>query len=45
MIQRVIENLRPQVPHRFVFLVLNDHLHRHGLVDKLIAWLVRKRKS
>lgn len=35
MIDLVIANLTPQRPHRFVFLVLAEHLERYGLGDHL----------
>lgn len=38
MIQRVIENLTPRFEHRFIFLVLAEHLKQHGLETKLKAW-------
>lgn len=41
MIQRVIDNLRPSIPHRFVFLVLAEHLAAHGLEKKLQGWAGR----
>ena len=37
MISLVIENLRPTIPHRFVFLCLREHLEQHGLGDLLLA--------
>jgi NDP-sugar pyrophosphorylase family protein len=38
MIERVIENLRPTIPHRFIFLVLQEHLEQFGLAEKLRGW-------
>lgn len=38
MIQRVIENLTPHVPHRFIFLVLAEHVRQHSLHEKLTSW-------
>lgn len=38
MIQRVIENLRPQRPHRFIFICLREHLESHDLAERLRAW-------
>ncbi len=38
MIARVIENLRPQVPHRFIFLVLDEHLKKFDLASQLKSW-------
>jgi len=35
MIELVIENLRPSVPHRFVFLCLQEHLERYPLETML----------
>ena len=38
MIARVIENLQPRIPHRFVFLALEEHLEQFGLLEKLKSW-------
>ena len=38
MIQRVIENLRPNCKHRFIFLALEEHLKEYGLAAKLRTW-------
>jgi NDP-sugar pyrophosphorylase family protein len=38
MIQVVVANLTPSVPHRFHFLMLREHAERHGLAAKLAAW-------
>ncbi len=38
MIEVVIGNLRPTVPHRFIFLILREHDERYGLADKLRQW-------
>lgn len=38
MIKLVIDNLRPSQPHRFIFLVLEEHLASHGLASKLSDW-------
>lgn len=38
MIRRVIENLKPSFPHRFIFLVLAEHLKVHGLESQLRDW-------
>jgi len=38
MIARVIDNLRPKVAHRFVFLVLAEHLRDYQIDQKLKAW-------
>lgn len=38
MIKLVIENLRPQVAHRFIFICQAAHIAAYGLVDKLTAW-------
>jgi len=38
MIQVVIENLRPSMPHRFHFLILRAHDEEYGLADRLRAW-------
>lgn len=38
MVRLVIENLRPRVPHRFVFICQKAHLDAYGLNDKLSTW-------
>ncbi len=38
MIQVVIANLTPTVPHRFHFLILREHDSEYGLADKLRGW-------
>lgn len=38
MIQIVIANLTPSCPHKFLFLVLREHVERYGLADRLRAW-------
>lgn len=38
MIRVVIENIRPKDPHRFIFLVLEDHLKEYQLNKKLMEW-------
>lgn len=38
MIQRVIENLAPDINHRFIFLVLKEHIETYGIEDKLKSW-------
>jgi len=38
MIRLVIENLRPNRPHRFIFICQNEHIARYGLLDKLSSW-------
>lgn len=38
MIRRVIENLRPQCRHRFIFLILDEHLREYDLAAKLKQW-------
>lgn len=38
MIQVVIENLRPHLPHRFTFICQQQHLDQYGLGQKLRAW-------
>jgi NDP-sugar pyrophosphorylase family protein len=35
MIELVIRNLTPRVPHRFIFLCLGEHLAAHGLQRRL----------
>jgi dTDP-glucose pyrophosphorylase len=38
MIKLVIDNLRPDTPHRFIFICQAAHIEAYGLVDKLTAW-------
>lgn len=38
MIQRVIENLMPLMPHRFIFLALDEHIRKFDLKAKLNRW-------
>lgn len=38
MIQRVIQNLTPSRPHRFVFICQARHLAEYGLEQKLSLW-------
>lgn len=38
MIQRVIENLSPSTPHRFVFVCQNSHIEAYDLRARLEAW-------
>jgi NDP-sugar pyrophosphorylase family protein len=38
MIRRVIDNLRPNLEHRFIFLVLSNHLRDYGLREQLTSW-------
>lgn len=38
MIQLVIENLRPQTPHRFIFICQQAHIDAYGLKSKLTTW-------
>ena len=38
MIQVVINNLRPKVPHRFIFICLQEHLEKYQVADKLKTW-------
>jgi NDP-sugar pyrophosphorylase family protein len=38
MIRVVIENLRPSVPHRFVFIAQRAHLQAYGLEPRLAEW-------
>jgi dTDP-glucose pyrophosphorylase len=35
MIEQVIDNLRPQRPHRFIFVCQQSHLEDHGLAARL----------
>ena len=38
MIRLVIENVRPALPHRFVFICQNAHIQEFGLREKLQEW-------
>jgi NDP-sugar pyrophosphorylase family protein len=38
MIRRVIENLKPALPHRFIFLALEEHLQKYNLSRLLPEW-------
>lgn len=38
MIQLVIENIRPHVPHRFIFVCQREHMERYALADRLRRW-------
>ena len=38
MIRLVIENLRPNIEHRFIFICQRVHLETYGLTKKLAAW-------
>src|SRR5262245_1821918 len=38
MIRLVIGNMAPLRPHRFVFLVLEEHLARYGVDQHLRSW-------
>ena len=38
MIKRVIENLTPSAPHRFIFICQNAHLEQYGLQPLLEKW-------
>lgn len=38
MVQVVINNLRPNVEHRYIFLCLQEHLDQYGLKEKLAEW-------
>ena len=38
MIRLVIENLRPQIEHRFIFICQQAHIDTYGLEEKLNAW-------
>ena len=35
MIERVIKNLTPDQDHKFIFIVLDDHINEYG-VDKIL---------
>lgn len=38
MIKLVIDNLRPSVHHRFIFICQNAHIAAYGLKEKLASW-------
>jgi NDP-sugar pyrophosphorylase family protein len=38
MIKLVIDNVRPRREHRFIFLVLAEHIRRHAIGDLLTQW-------
>jgi dTDP-glucose pyrophosphorylase len=38
MIQVVIENIRPSMPHKFTFICQHEHTQRYGLANKLRSW-------
>ena len=38
MIQVVIENLTPSIPHRFIFICQKAHVEAHALRSKLSVW-------
>ncbi|MGQ9806147.1 MAG: glycosyltransferase family 2 protein [Chlorobiales bacterium] len=38
MIQVVINNLRPNRPHRFIFICLQEHLEKYNVAEKLKTW-------
>lgn len=38
MIRLVIENLRPNIEHRFIFICQRTHLKAYGLGEKLAIW-------
>jgi len=38
MIQVVIENIRPSMPHKFTFICQQEHTQRYGLANKLRSW-------
>ncbi len=38
MIELVVQNLTPTVPHRFIFICQAEHLHRYDLQPLLSAW-------
>lgn len=38
MIRLVIENLRPQCDHRFIFICQREHVDAYGLAEKLANW-------
>lgn len=38
MIRLVINNLRPRIGHRFIFICQQTHIEAYGLEEKLTAW-------
>nr|WP_255536877.1 glycosyltransferase family 2 protein [Polynucleobacter sp. 86C-FISCH] len=38
MIQVVIQNLMPEMPHRFIFVCQKEHVNTYGLREKLEKW-------
>lgn len=38
MIQVVVENLRPNIPHRFIFICQNQHIEEYELRNKLSSY-------
>lgn len=38
MIQLVIENLQPNIEHRFIFICQEQHINEFGLAEKLCQW-------
>lgn len=38
MIQVVVENLKPTIPHRFIFVCQNQHVQDYGLEEKLHSY-------
>ncbi len=38
MIQLIIDNLRPEEPHRFIFICQRTHVELYGLHEKLTVW-------
>jgi dTDP-glucose pyrophosphorylase len=38
MIRAVIENLKPNVSHRFIFICQKEHVKTYGLADKFKQW-------
>ena len=38
MIRLVIQNLRPSMPHRFIFLCLREHIERYNVGRQLRSW-------
>ncbi|MFH7766813.1 glycosyltransferase family 2 protein [Acinetobacter sp. BSP-28] len=38
MIQLVVNNLRPNQPHRFIFICQAEHVKKYNLIQKLTQW-------
>jgi len=41
MINMVINNLRPKMDHRFIFICQQSHIEAYGLKEKLSSWAIK----